>query len=87
MRFDGRKLGIGRVDDDDFLHHAAVLMIENVAVEHEGARKIHETVPDSHAAGVVFIAAGIVMVSCQLYGAQSWGWCSASLLGSKTSRT
>src|ERR1035441_6781438 len=50
MRSRGRKLRSSRIYDHHFLHHAAVLMIENVAVKHEGAWKIQEPMPNPHAA-------------------------------------
>src|ERR1039457_5786948 len=50
IRSGGWKLRISRIYDDHFLHHATILMIENVAVELEGAWKIQEPMPNPHAA-------------------------------------
>src|ERR1035438_1011025 len=50
MRSAGWKLRSSRIYDHHLLHHAAVLMIENVAVKYKGTWKIQEPVANPHAA-------------------------------------
>src|ERR1700736_5932756 len=49
MRAWGRKLRMKRIQNHHSLHHATVLVIENMAVQHELARKIEKAGANPHA--------------------------------------